>query len=601
MLESIFAQTIINLNIDASSTTTLMKPIWRDHYEAQLLGGYGGDPTVTGPHTLYHTDPAFATEMAKLQPRYIRVSLGRIDNPPNTDYSSTNTTVLRNLPYEFYKGGNNIIDANNISNYNFSYIDSMISLVQSVGAEPFVTMDYMPFNLSSDTVPNYQGMLPFVYNLAYDNTIRNSPPADNAVYGRVMYQFIKHCYTNYGVTYFEHWNEPDQRWIMEKFFWAGDEYDLYNAYAAIADEVSADPTLANNIKLGGCSFAFYSVSNLIPTHFLQEIQSNHKKFDFLSFHPYSDTQFKGGYDSAKVALATSWRDQYVPNAELINAEWGRIDPTTTTYGDLDYGLNKIEHIIDMVDRNISMSFEVCLFDAISSTDNFASLGMYRAGPIVPKPAAFVFYNLNKMNDALNRLPLTINVGMYALAGKNNGNDKVVIVLPAESPASGSNTIKLKVSNLPWGTGNYYAARYELTESSYLTGTIFNQTKFSNLTGNTYADTINYSSVGNSGRLIVWELSSNPLLNAEDIIDQKNDFSLFPNPNNGSFKIHFNSASIKIKNIQIFDAIGKLIFSKIIEDRSECVEINTGVNKGVFLLAIETNDGIKYSRVIIHKK
>ena len=63
------------------------------------------------------------------------------------------------------------------------------------------------------------------------------------------------CYTTFGVTYFEHWNEPDQQWlnpIMVKFFWTGDEYELYNAYAAIADEVSADTTLAHNVKLGGC-------------------------------------------------------------------------------------------------------------------------------------------------------------------------------------------------------------------------------------------------------------------------------------------------------------------------------------------------------------
>ena len=70
--------------------------------------------------------------------------------------------------------------------------------------------------------------------------------------------------------------------------------------------------------------------------------------------------------------------------------------------------------------------------------------MYRVGPIFPKPSAYVFYNLNKMNDALNRIPLTINPGMYALAGKSNTNDKVVIILPAENPASGSNSVNLTV-------------------------------------------------------------------------------------------------------------------------------------------------------------
>lgn len=149
--------------------------------------------------------------MKELQPRYIRISIGRIDNPPSVDYSSMNTHTLRNLKYEFYKGGNSTEEANNITNYDFSYIDSAISLIHSFGAEPFITMDYMPFNLSRDTTPEYQGLMGLIYNLAYDNSIRNSPPSDNAVYGRVMYHFIKHCYQKYGVKYFEHWNEPDQQ------------------------------------------------------------------------------------------------------------------------------------------------------------------------------------------------------------------------------------------------------------------------------------------------------------------------------------------------------------------------------------------------------
>ena len=145
---NLFAQTTINVNVNASSSISVMKPIWRDHYENHLMAGYGGNPNITGPHISFLNDPSFATEMAELQPRYIRISIGRIDNPPDTNYSSTNTNVLRNLPYEFYKGGNNMVDANNLSNYDFTYIDSMITAVQSMGAEPFITMDYMPFTLS---------------------------------------------------------------------------------------------------------------------------------------------------------------------------------------------------------------------------------------------------------------------------------------------------------------------------------------------------------------------------------------------------------------------------------------------------------------------
>ncbi len=153
---TLHAQTAIQVNVDASVVTGTMAFIWRDHYENHLMFGYGGNPSILGPHTSIVADPAFASEMARVQPRFIRVSIGRADNPPNMDYYSMDPAVLKNLPYEFYKGGNNLADANDFANYDFTFVDSTIDLVRSIGAEPFITMDYMPFTLSSDTTPEYQ-------------------------------------------------------------------------------------------------------------------------------------------------------------------------------------------------------------------------------------------------------------------------------------------------------------------------------------------------------------------------------------------------------------------------------------------------------------
>lgn len=593
----IHSQTTIDINVNPSGTSVPMPPIWRDHYENHLMHGYGGNPSILGPHTSFVSDPSFKKEMALIKPRFIRISIGRADNPPDTNYYSSYTNILKNLPYEFYKGGNNLLDANNLGNYNFDYIDSMIRLVKSIGAEPFLTMDYMPFTLSSDTIPNYQPTMGLIYNFAYDNTIRNSPPANNAVYGRVMYQLIKHCNNNFGVQYFEHWNEPDQQWtnpFMVKFFWTGDEVQLYNSYAAIANEVSADIALANNIKLGGCSFALYSLLNLIPTRFLQYVKTNSTKFDFLSFHPYSDTQYKGGYDSAKVSLVESWRKTYVPNAELINAEWGRIDPNTNTWGDLDYGLNKIEHTIDMLNRNVSMSFEVALFDQEKTNDNYTYLGMYRVGPIVPKPAAYVYYNMNKMNDALNRLPLTINNGMYGLAGTNDSKDKIVVIFPAENPVSGNNTVHLNIPNLPWGNGSFYMNRYELTDQSYQLGVINNLTKSVIKSGGVFSDTLVYQSVNNSGRLIVWELSSRPLsINNQSMFG----FSIYPNPTTGNLNIQFENTPNSDYSISIIDIVGKQVYYEKVNNTQSIHTINPDLKKGIYIVRIMMNGNLYNKKVV----
>lgn len=594
------AQTTYTINIDAANSTGVIPPIWRDHYENHLLFGYGGNPSILGTHKSFVTDPKFMSEMNKLKPRFIRISIGRADNPPDTNYYTKNTTILKNLPYEFYKGGNNLTDANNLSNFNFAYIDSMIALVKSIGAEPFLTLDYMPFNLSSDTIPNYQPAMGLVYNLAYDNTIRNAPPSNDTVYGRVMYQLIKHCNTKFGVTYFEHWNEPDQQWlnpIMVKFFWTGGEYDLYNAYQAIANEVSADANLANKVKLGGCSFAFYSLGNLIPTRFLQEVKTHATKFDFLSFHPYSDTQFRGGYDSAKVALATKWRDTYVPNAELINGEWGRIDQNTNTWGDLDYGLNKIDHIIDMLDRKVAMSFDVAIFDQEKSTDNNTYLGMYRVAPIVPKPAAYVFYNMNKMNEVPNRLSISTTSGISSLAGRNNTSDKIIIVTPAPNPNSGNNVLQLNVSNLPWGAGSFFVNRYELTEQSYQMGVIENLTQSYSRQDGVFKDTLSYPSVNNSGRFVVWELSTKPM-SVKKLQSQSSGMNIYPNPSKNEINLQFSETPDKPYTISIFNAFGAQVYFEKVNLLEPKHKIKTELPKGVYFISTDISGKVMVGKVII---
>lgn len=601
-LSSSQAQTAIQMNVDASVVTGTMAPIWRDHYENHLMFGYGGNPSILGPHTSIVEDPAFASEMARVQPRFIRVSIGRADNPPNTDYYSMDPAVLKNLPYEFYKGGNSLAAANELGNYDFSFLDSTINLVRSIGAEPFITMDYMPFTLSSDTTPEYQAAMGLIYNLAYDNTIRNSPPANNAVYGRVMYHLIKHCYDTFGVTYFEHWNEPDQQWlnpIMVKFFWKGDENQLFAAYKAIADELSADPALATSVKLGGCSFAFYSLANLIPIRFLQFVQTNATKFDFLSFHPYSDTQFRGGYDSVKVALATQWRDTYVPSAELINGEWGRLDVTTDTWGSLDYGLYKVEHIIDMLDRDVAMSFEVALFDQETTSDNNTYLGMYRVGPIVPKPAAFVFFNMNRMNGTLNRLQLSINSGMYALAGMNDAQDKLVVVLPAPNPGSGNNTVELNVSNLPWGQADYHVERFELTDAAYQQGVVSDATLSVTGSGGTYTDSFSTPAVNGNGRLILWEISAGALSVGTTEVGSDR-FSIHPNPASDRVTLQFPGAGSGKYTISIVNALGAQVHFEEVRNSDERHTIPLDLDNGLYVVQVLRDGELLTEKILIER-
>ena len=71
-----------------------------------------------------------------------------------------------------------------------------------------------------------------------------------------------------------------------------------------------------------------------------------------------------------------------------------------------------------------------------------------------------------------------------------------------------------------------------------------------------------------------------------------DFALYPNPNNGTFAIQFNSNSSSTVRVEVFDIEGRLIFDKEYENSgvfSENVELR-GVQAGLYLVRI--TDGSK---------
>jgi len=563
------AQTSIQVQVNAGASTGSIAPLWGDHYEMHLLYGQGGNPFYEGPHQSIINDPAFVPAMQQLRPRFIRVSIGRADSPPDTNYYSTNTSILRQLPCEFYRGGNSMAEAEDDSNYRFDYLDSLLQTVYDIGAEPFLSLDYMPFTLSSDTTPTPPN--PFIHYLAFNNSIRNAPPADNAVFGRVFYKLIKHCYEQFGTRYFEFWNEPDQ---YSLFFWSGTAQQLYEAYAALADQINADPALSPNIQFGGCSFAFGVLFNTFPIDFFQRIQLNNTRMDFISFHPYSDQG--GGYDGERVAIADQWRLNYKPGATLVNAEWGRLDanaldPDYGLWGDLDYGLARAKAWIDMLDRRVTMAHQAVLFDDDGSNDSFESLGMFQVDPLRPKPSAYVVYNMNKFNDTPHRLQVSTDAGHAALAGINDSQDRIVIALPADKPLAAENTVQLVVSNLPWGAAQFYAYRYELTESSLDEGVVFNLTHSTSASGATFIDNLTYAADGNSGRLILWELSLNPVSGLPADFPELPAFVAFPNPANGQVQLKWDGVVDGQVSIRVFNSTGQLVLARDIHKVENTIE------------------------------
>ncbi|MBV6405320.1 MAG: hypothetical protein IT228_10225 [Flavobacteriales bacterium] len=581
------AQVNINLAVDASTVTGTINPLWGDHYELHLLSGAGGNPTVDGPKAPFIDDPGFLPEMARLRPRSIRISTGRYDDPGTADDYSTDTTVLRNLPTEFYRGPNTLAGADDPSNYDFSYVDSLVDVVHAMGADPYVEMAAMPFRLSAVDTPTY---FPCVYwtppchLFSWDNAIRTAPPADPAVYGRVFYHLVKHLYETRGVHWFEVWNEPDQFPGLTPF-WDGDAPQLHAMLAALTAEVNADPALSPHVEIGCCSFAMQSFLNLFAIQFLSLVQQHNTRLDFLSVHPYSSEPM-GGYDSARTTVAEGWRDTYAPNAALLNTEWGVLNPGFGSAGwnSLDYGLDRLRALIEMQDRDYLFAHAASLADN-DTMGPTCCLGMFYTKPtFAPKPAAFAYMAMNRLNDTPDRLSCTVNAPHLALAARSVTGDTVLVALPAPDPAPGTGTVSLTVNNLPWTTGT--ARRLELTMTGYAMDSVLRTASTSLIINGTFTDPLTYASDAGNGRLLLWELVRNTGVGiASDTHDER---ALVLMSHGGTLHVALADGRIPVRS-RVINLAGASVATAV---QGGVIDL-LGISTGVYIIEAATADGMVF--------
>ena len=581
---SLLAQSKIDIQVNAARVDGEIEPLWGDHYEMHLLYGWGGNPYLGSKHQSFVDDLDFDAEMEMLKPRFIRVSTGRFENPPDTGSFSRNPRVLKNLWTEYYKGANHIVAADDLANYDFRYIDSLVEIVQATGAEVFLDMAYMLYALSSDTIPDYP-FGPDLHLLAWDNSIRNAPAQNKTVYARVVYHLIKHLYTDFGVRYFEFWNEPDQT-IFTSFFWKGNDVQLYEMYEALVKEIELDSDLSRAIEIGCCGFAFNSLFQYFPIGFLNQIKENKTRLDFLSFHPYSADQL-GGYDTTKVNLATSWQKDYSPNAKLINSEWGILNAFfgSSGWNDLDYGLERAKAIIDMNQRNVKMAHQATFADTDETTAT-CCLGMFYVAPqFAPKPSAYVYSNLNKLLVTPRRLASTITSGQYVIAGKSTSGDTIVIAYPSNIPEAETTDVFLQIQDLDWKQG--IMNRFELTETSFAAKNRWNLTMSKSITDKDWSDQFSFSRDMNSGRLIIWELI-NTTSNRVTPDFSPSFLTIFPNPSLGRITIIH---PMEEGHIEIFDSRGILLVKERVKNGQISFEKN--LSKGIYFIRYLSNDGKIY--------
>jgi hypothetical protein len=338
-----------------------------------------------------------------------------------------------------------------------------------------------------------------------------------------------------------------------------------------------------------------SFANLFPISFLNAVKSNNIRMDFLSFHPYAGNTALGGYSPSRVSTVTSWRNTYVPDAALINAEWAVLNASFGSAGwsGLDYGLERAKALIDMNDRDIVMAHEATLAD-YSATSATCCHGMYYTDPVFsPKASAYVYKNLVKLNATPIQLDVNLVNAQYALAGASSAGDTVVLVFPADKPPSGVNTVQTRIHNLPWASGIAY--RYELTETSFRSETVFNLVDSVFIVSNGFRDTVLFSGDQNSGALYIWELIRKNNTDIEEPL--ASGIRIYPNPSNGCITLERKVNIGDKMEIDIFDFSGRKCFSREVDGNINAFQIELPEDKGIYLIRVGVG-GKTFTRKII---
>ncbi len=127
------------------------------------------------------------------------------------------------------------------------------------------------------------------------------------------------------------------------------------------------------------------------------------------------------------------------------------------------------------------------------------------------------------------------------------------------------------------------------------GTITTTSSFSGNSFATFGEDV-------AGELYVAGISSGIIFKIQDASFgtsdfEKNEFSLFPNPAKNSISIKLSNENLATK-IAVFDLTGKLILSQKLENNPENTISISSITKGIYMVSVETENGISYSKKLI---
>lgn len=183
------------------------------------------------------------------------------------------------------------------------------------------------------------------------------PPKDFKKWAIICEHIIKHYNEgwangfNYGVKYWEIWNEPDNNPVC----WTGTEDQFFEFFEIAAKHLKEK---FPSVKVGGPAYAEWSVDNGTVEKFVKYMSKKNVPLDFLSWHTYSRNV--DDYLRRAKIIRKALDDYGYKNTESILNEWNYL----IGWGDLKGSFKKIHDIEG-----------ACLTAAVMSSAQYSSVDM----------------------------------------------------------------------------------------------------------------------------------------------------------------------------------------------------------------------------------
>ena len=370
-----------------------------------------------------------------------------LSDEDGVDASMFHYLTEANIPYSRLHdtygvfGGDLFVDIPNIfrnfdadetdpASYDFAFTDALLDKMMKHGVEPYFRLGV--------TIENAHTVKPY----------RIFPPKDFAKWARVCEHIIRHYnegWANgfqYGITYWEIWNEPDNEETIERNnMWKGTAEQYYDLYAVTSKHLRA--CFGNSIKIGGYASTGLYLGYLYHSKRFQEAKEYthfderafyHTKFfegfiarvkkdnlplDFFSHHSYLDVT-RTGYVQAYAEKLLE--EAGYPDVEIHLNEWNT-DREMQTRGRSSASANAAAMMIAMQATKMSM---MCYYDARLGISVYA--GFFNPLTREPFCTYYSFKAFGKLYAMGDQVEISgdLGDGLYAIAA-TNGKERGVLI------------------------------------------------------------------------------------------------------------------------------------------------------------------------------